>query len=233
MATGHDDHHHGPAKGITRWLYTTNHKDIGAMYLWFSFAMFLLGGVFALVIRAELFQPGLQFVQPDFFNQMTTMHGLVMVFGAVMPAFVGLANYMVPMMIGAPDMALPRMNNWSFWILPFAFAMLASTLLMESGAPNFGWTFYAPLSTTYAPSSVTFFIFAVHIMGASSIMGAINIIATILNMRAPGMTMMKMPLFVWTCLPADRGNAGTGRCGHHDAVRHPLRHQLLQRCRWW
>ena len=191
---------HGPAKGFSRWLFTTNHKDIGTMYLWFSFAMFLMGGVFALVIRAELFEPGLQIVDPEFFNQMTTMHGLVMVFGAVMPAFVGLANWLIPMMIGAPDMALPRMNNWSFWILPFAFAMLASTLLMEGGAPNFGWTFYAPLSTTYAPPSVTFFIFAVHIMGASSIMGAINIIATILNMRAPGMTLMKMPLFVWTWL---------------------------------
>ncbi|WP_286875607.1 cytochrome c oxidase subunit I [Marinimicrobium sp. UBA4509] len=191
---------HGPAKGITRWLYTTNHKDIGAMYLWFSFTMFFLGGLFALVIRAELFQPGLQIVEPNFFNQMTTMHGLVMVFGAVMPAFVGLANWLIPVMIGAPDMALPRMNNWSFWILPFAFLMLVSTLFMEGGAPNFGWTFYAPLSTTYAPPSVTFFIFAIHIMGASSIMGAINIIATIMNMRAPGMTMMKMPLFVWTWL---------------------------------
>ncbi|ODS24013.1 cytochrome c oxidase subunit I [Candidatus Endobugula sertula] len=191
---------HGPAKGFTRWLYTTNHKDIGSMYLWFSFAMFLLGGVFALVIRAELFEPGLQIVEPGFFNQMTTMHGLVMVFGAVMPAFVGLANWMIPMMVGAPDMALPRMNNWSFWILPFAFAMMVATLFMEGGGPNFGWTFYAPLSTTYAPPSVTFFIFAVHIMGASSIMGSINIIATILNMRAPGMTLMKMPLFVWTWL---------------------------------
>lgn len=191
---------HGPAKGITRWLYTTNHKDIGSMYLWFSFTMFILGGAFALVIRAELFQPGLQLVDPGFFNQMTTMHGLIMVFGAVMPAFVGLANWLIPMMIGAPDMALPRMNNWSFWILPFAFAMMVSTLFMDGGGPNFGWTFYAPLSTTYAPPSVTFFIFAVHIMGASSIMGAINIIATIINMRAPGMTYMKMPLFVWTWL---------------------------------
>ena len=191
---------HGPQPGFKRWLYTTNHKDIGSMYLWFSFAMFLLGGCMALVIRAELFEPGLQIVQPEFFNQMTTMHGLIMVFGAVMPAFVGLANWMIPMMIGAPDMALPRMNNWSFWILPFAFAMLASTLFMEGGAPNFGWTFYAPLSTEYAPPSVTFFIFSIHIMGASSIMGAINIIATILNMRAPGMTLMKMPLFVWTWL---------------------------------
>ena len=191
---------HGPAKGLTRWLFTTNHKDIGTLYLWFSFCMFLLGGVFAMIIRAELFEPGLQIVEPNFFNQMTTMHGLIMVFGAVMPAFVGLANWMIPLMIGAPDMALPRMNNWSFWILPFAFTMLVSTLFMDGGGPNFGWTFYAPLSTTYAPPSVTFFIFAIHIMGASSIMGAINIIATIFNMRAPGMTMMKMPLFVWTWL---------------------------------
>jgi cytochrome c oxidase subunit I len=194
------DHHHGPAKGLTRWLYTTNHKDIGSLYLWFSFTMFLLGGAFALVIRAELFQPGLQFIEPAFFNQMTTMHGLIMVFGAVMPAFVGLANWLIPLMIGAPDMALPRMNNWSFWLLPFAFTIMVSTMFMEGGGPNFGWTFYAPLSTTYAPPSTTFFIFAVHVMGASSIMGSINVIATILNMRAPGMTFMKMPLFVWTWL---------------------------------
>ena len=194
------DHHHGPAKGLTRWLYTTNHKDIGSLYLWFSFTMFLLGGTFALVIRAELFQPGLQFIEPAFFNQMTTMHGLIMVFGAVMPAFVGLANWLIPLMIGAPDMALPRMNNWSFWLLPFAFSIMVSTMFMEGGGPNFGWTFYAPLSTTYSPPSTTFFIFAVHLMGASSIMGSINVIATILNMRAPGMTFMKMPLFVWTWL---------------------------------
>jgi cytochrome c oxidase subunit 1 len=200
MATDahHDDHHHGPATGVMRWICTTNHKDIGTLYLWFSFIMFLLGGAMAMVIRAELFEPGMQIVYPEFFNQMTTMHGLIMVFGAVMPAFVGFANWMVPMMVGAPDMALPRMNNLSFWILPFAFAMLAATLFMEGGAPNFGWTFYAPLSTTYAPPSVTYFIFAIHIMGASSIMGSINIIVTIMNMRAPGMTYMKMPLFVWT-----------------------------------
>jgi cytochrome c oxidase subunit 1 len=195
----HDEHgHHGPAKGLMRWVLTTNHKDIGTLYLWFSFIMFLTGGAMALIIRAELFQPGMQLIEPEFYNQMTTMHGLIMVFGAIMPAFVGLANWMVPMMVGAPDMALPRMNNLSFWILPFAFGMLLLTLFSEAGAPNFGWTFYAPLSTTYAPSSVTFFIFGVHLMGISSIMGAINIIATILNLRAPGMTFMKMPLFVWT-----------------------------------
>ncbi len=104
------------------------------------------------------------------------------------------------MMIGAPDMALPRMNNWSFWILPFAFVILLSSLFMEGGGPDFGWTFYAPLSTTYSNDSTALFVFAVHIMGISSIMGAINVIVTIFNMRAPGMTYMKMPLFVWTWL---------------------------------
>jgi cytochrome c oxidase subunit I len=195
----HDDHH-GPKRGFLRWVFTTNHKDIGAMYLWFSLSMFFVGGLFALVIRSELFEPGLQVVEPEFFNQMTTMHGLIMVFGAVMPAFVGLANWLIPVMIGAPDMALPRLNNWSFWLLPFSFAILLSTMFMEGGGPNYGWTFYAPLSTSYAPPSVTFFIFAMHLMGVSSIMGSINIIATIFNMRAPGMTLMKMPMFVWSWL---------------------------------
>ena len=201
MSTAHAEHdHHGAPSGLSRWLFTTNHKDIGTLYLWFSFIMLFVGGSFAMVIRLELIQPGMQWVDPNFFNSMTTMHGLIMVFGAIMPAFVGLANWLVPMMIGAPDMALPRMNNWSFWILPFAGTMLLGTMFMEGGGPNFGWTFYAPLSTTYAPESTDFFIFAVHMLGFSSIMGSINIIATIMNMRAPGMTLMKMPLFVWTWL---------------------------------
>jgi cytochrome c oxidase subunit 1 len=196
-ATTHDAHHDHPT-GLKRWLFTTNHKDIGTLYLWFSFIMLLIGGAMAMLIRAELFEPGLQFFDPQFFNSLTTMHGLIMVFGAIMPAMVGLANWMIPMMIGAPDMALPRMNNWSFWILPFAGTLLVSTLFMKGGAPAFGWTFYAPLSTTFAPDSTDFFIFSVHMLGFSSIMGSINIIATVLNMRAPGMTLMKMPLFVWT-----------------------------------
>ena len=157
----HHEHHIPP--GIKRWLYTTNHKDIGTLYLWFAFTMFLIGGAMAMVIRAELFQPGLQIVEPNFFNQMTTVHGLIMVFGAVMPAFTGLANWLIPMMIGAPDMALPRMNNWSFWILPFAFLILLSSLFMEGGGPAFGWTFYAPLSTTYSNDGTALFVFAVHI----------------------------------------------------------------------
>jgi cytochrome c oxidase subunit I len=196
-ATTHDAHHDHPT-GLKRWLFTTNHKDIGTLYLWFSFTMLLVGGAMAMLIRAELFEPGLQFFDPQFFNSMTTMHGLIMVFGAIMPGMVGLANWLIPMMIGAPDMALPRMNNWSFWILPFAGTLLISTLFMKGGGPAFGWTFYAPLSTTFAPDSTDFFIFSVHMLGFSSIMGAINIIATVLNMRAPGMTLMKMPLFVWT-----------------------------------
>src|SRR3954463_7593560 len=136
-AHGHDAHAHHPS-GIMRWVMSTNHKDIGTLYLIFSLTMFFIGGAFAMVIRAELFKPGMQLVQPYFFNEMTTMHALVMIFGAIMPAFVGLANWMVPLMVGAPDMALPRMNNWSFWILPFAFTMLLSTLFMKGGAPAGG-----------------------------------------------------------------------------------------------
>lgn len=191
---------HPLAAWFLRWVCSTNHKDIGTLYLFFSLAMFLTGGVMALFIRAELFQPGMQIMQPNTYNNLITMHGLIMVFGAVMPAFVGLANWMIPIMVGAPDMAFPRLNNWSFWLLPFAFSILISTFFMQGGAPNFGWTFYAPLSTTYGPPSTDFFIIAVHIMGVSSIMGAVNVVATVLNMRAPGMTMMKLPIFCWAML---------------------------------
>ena len=180
-------------------MTTTNHKDIGTLYLLFALVMFIIGGAMAMIIRLELFQPGLQYVEPQFFNSMTTMHALIMIFGAVMPAFVGLANWLIPMMIGAPDMALPRLNNWSFWILPFAGLMLLSTLFMEGGAPAGGWTMYPPL-VLQTGDAFPFLIFSVHLLGISSIMGAINVIVTIVNMRAPTMTMMKMPLFVWTWL---------------------------------
>jgi cytochrome c oxidase subunit I len=196
----HDEHHdhHEHQNFFQRWVMSTNHKDIGTLYLVFSLLMFFIGGSFAMVIRAELFKPGMQLVQPYFFNEMTTMHALVMIFGAVMPAFVGLGNWMIPMMVGAPDMALPRMNNLSFWILPFAFALLLSTLFLPGGGPAGGWTMYPPLSLQSA--SLAYVVFAVHLMGISSIMGAINIIATILNMRAPGMDLLKMPVFVWSWL---------------------------------
>jgi len=137
----HDDH--GPAPGLMRWVTTTNHKDIGTLYLWFSLIMFFIGGGMALIIRAELWAPGIQIVDPMFFNSMTTMHAIVMIFGVVMPAFVGLANWMIPMMLGAPDMALPRLNNYSFWIMPFAFTIMLSTLFMDSG----GSTLLPPSST--------------------------------------------------------------------------------------
>ncbi|MEN8719269.1 MAG: cytochrome c oxidase subunit I [Oceanococcaceae bacterium] len=201
-AATHDhahDHDHGPEKGIMRWIKTTNHKDLGTLYLWFSMIMFFIGGLMSLVIRAELFQPGLQFVHPEFFNSMTTMHALVMIFGGVMPAFVGLANWMIPMMIGCSDLALPRVNNWGFWILPFAFTLLLSTLFMDGGAPAGGWTMYPPL-VLQTGDAFPFLIFAIHLMGISSITGAINVIVTILNMRTPQMTLLKMPLFVWSWL---------------------------------
>ena len=196
----HDEHHdHGPPPGLMRWVFTTNHKDIGTLYLLFALVMFFVGGAMAMIIRAELFQPGLQVVDPHFFNQMPTVHALVMIFGAVMPAFTGLANWMLPIMIGAPDMALPRVNNWGFWLLPFAAVLLTSTLFMEGGGPAGGWTLYPPL-VMQGGDGFPFVIFAIHLMGMSSIMGAINVVATILNLRAPGMTLMKMPLFAWTWL---------------------------------
>src|SRR5512134_3949633 len=194
LPEAHEPHAHHPT-GIMRWITTTNHKDIGTLYLWFSFTMFMIGGAMAMVIRLELFSPGLQWVNPDFFNQMTTMHGLIMVFGAIMPAFVGFANWQIPMMIGAPDMAFPRMNNWSFWLLPPAATLLILSMFVPGGAPGVGWTLYAPL-TIQQGMGMDLTIFAVHILGMSSILGSINIITTILNMRAPGMTLMKMPLFV-------------------------------------
>ena len=199
-AHGHDDHAHAHKPyGMMRWLGSTNHKDIGTMYLWFSFSMFMVGGAMAMLIRAELFQPGLQILSPEKFNSMTTYHGLIMVFGAIMPAFVGFANWLIPMQIGAPDMAFPRMNNLSFWLLPPAATLLIAAQFVPGGGAGVGWTMYAPLTTQAGPA-MDLTIFAVHILGMSSIMGSINIITTILNMRAPGMGLMKMPLFCWTWL---------------------------------
>ena len=198
---GHADAHghgHHPT-GLLRWLTTTNHKDIGTMYLWFSFAMFIVGGIMALIIRAELFQPGLQFLEPERYNEIVTLHGLIMVFGAIMPAFVGFANWMIPMQIGASDMAFGRLNNWSFWLLIPASVLLVTSLFVPGGAAGVGWTLYPPLSIQMG-MGMDLAIFSVHILGISSILGSINIITTILNLRAPGMTMMKMPMFAWTWL---------------------------------
>jgi cytochrome c oxidase subunit 1 len=199
-ADSHPAHEaHTVPHGWQRWVYATNHKDIGTLYLLFSFAMLMAGGVLAMLIRAELLQPGLQLVQPEMYNQLVTMHGLIMVFGAIMPAFVGFANWMVPLQIGASDMAFARMNNFSFWTLFFAGLLLVASFFMEGGATAAGWTLYAPLSLQMGPG-MDVAIFGIHLMGASSIMGAINIIVTILNMRAPGMTLLRMPMFCWSWL---------------------------------
>jgi cytochrome c oxidase subunit 1 len=153
----HDAHDLHPS-GASRWICATNHKDICTMYLWFAFTMFLTWGVMALTIRAELFQPGIQVVNPEFFNQLTTMHGLIMVFGAIMPAFVGFANWQVPMMIGAPDMAFARMNNWSFWLLPPAALLLTGSFFVPGGAPAGGWTIYPPSPSKWAREDVAIFV---------------------------------------------------------------------------
>ena len=183
---------------LYEWLTTTDHKKIGVLYMTTAFSFFILGGIFALFIRTELAVPGVQFLDPETYNQLFTIHGTTMIFLFVMPMWTGLANYIVPLQVGAADMAFPRINALSYWMIPLGGLLLFSGYAV-GGAANAGWTGYAPLSTQ-GGAGLDLWLASLVLLGFSSVLGAINFIATIFKMRAPGLTLLRMPLFVWNSL---------------------------------
>ena len=190
-------------RSVIRWVTTTDHKTIGYMYLVTSFVWFCLGGLMALVIRAELFEPGIQVVQSlEQYNQLFTMHGTIMLLLFATPLFAGFANVLMPLQIGAPDVAFPRLNAFSYWLYLFGGLIAAGGFLTPQGAASFGWFAYAPLSTTtYSPGvGGDLWVFGLALTGFGTILGAVNFITTIITMRAPGMTMFRMPIFTWNTL---------------------------------
>jgi len=190
-----------PRTSLYEWLTTTDHKKIGILYTISSFIFLGVGGTLALFVRAELAQPGLQFLTESTYNQMFTMHASVMIFWVIIPFLAAIGNYVVPLMIGAPDMAFPRINALSFWMVPFSGLVAVSGFLL-GGAADAGWTAYPPVSSIkYSPGpGMNLWIVAVMLVGTSSILGAVNFMVTIFRMRAPGMTLFRMPILTWTVL---------------------------------